>query len=353
MKTKRLILCIALIGLTLLAILSIYGAFIGADSANTFFNSIPLLVYWCFGALIFVVGIIAFPGLRKKPGLFAIHIGCLLVLLGSLWATETGHKFAAKITGFPKIDEGYMPILEGQTENRVFDGTFSTQFGQLPFSIKLNDFRIEYYESDESQQPQLYIQTSDSTVYKLDATPNNKFEFATGTLTVLHTFDNFKLNIQDGKRIAIDQGNGKDNPAVEVQIELNDGTTYKRYAFEKFDGLDMSNSNDGLTLKYISQMTLMPKDYFSDLTILEEGKEVLNATIEVNHPLHYKGYHFYQDSYGHDNGQYTILAVTSDSGLYTVYAGYWLICIGVIWQMWIRHIIAYFKNNHKELPGGN
>lgn len=40
------------------------------------------------------------------------------------------------------------------------------------------------------------------------------------------------------------------------------------------------------------------KEYTSHLTILENGKEVLKKTIEVNHPLHYKGLAFYQATYG-------------------------------------------------------
>ncbi len=40
------------------------------------------------------------------------------------------------------------------------------------------------------------------------------------------------------------------------------------------------------------------KEYISDLTILENGKEVLKKRIEVNHPLHYKGLAFYQATYG-------------------------------------------------------
>ncbi len=41
-----------------------------------------------------------------------------------------------------------------------------------------------------------------------------------------------------------------------------------------------------------------PKEYMSWLTIKENGKEVLKKTIEVNTPLKYKGYYFYQSSYG-------------------------------------------------------
>ena len=40
------------------------------------------------------------------------------------------------------------------------------------------------------------------------------------------------------------------------------------------------------------------KDFFSALTVLENGKEVMKKTIEVNDPLKYKGIWFYQSSYG-------------------------------------------------------
>ena len=40
------------------------------------------------------------------------------------------------------------------------------------------------------------------------------------------------------------------------------------------------------------------KEYTSILTILENGNEVLKQTIQVNHPLRYKGLAFYQSSYG-------------------------------------------------------
>ncbi|MEN8258125.1 MAG: cytochrome c biogenesis protein ResB [Thermodesulfobacteriota bacterium] len=40
-----------------------------------------------------------------------------------------------------------------------------------------------------------------------------------------------------------------------------------------------------------------PKEYESELVIIEDGKEVLTKTIEVNGPLSYKGWTFYQSSY--------------------------------------------------------
>lgn len=40
------------------------------------------------------------------------------------------------------------------------------------------------------------------------------------------------------------------------------------------------------------------KDYFSNLSIIDNGKTVLTKTIQVNDPLQYKGIWFYQSSYG-------------------------------------------------------
>ena len=40
------------------------------------------------------------------------------------------------------------------------------------------------------------------------------------------------------------------------------------------------------------------KEYTSLLTVLENGKEALQTTVKVNHPLHYKGLAFYQSTYG-------------------------------------------------------
>jgi cytochrome c biogenesis protein len=40
-----------------------------------------------------------------------------------------------------------------------------------------------------------------------------------------------------------------------------------------------------------------PKEYRSDLTVIDNGQEVLNKSIVVNDPLSYKGFTFYQSSY--------------------------------------------------------
>lgn len=56
-----------------------------------------------------------------------------------------------------------------------------------------------------------------------------------------------------------------------------------------------------------------PKEYRSDLTIIEDGREVLKERVIVNDPLHYRGIRFYQSTYGTVPGRNLTLAFTSRS----------------------------------------
>ncbi len=55
----------------------------------------------------------------------------------------------------------------------------------------------------------------------------------------------------------------------------------------------------------------MPKAYISDLSVIENGKEVLRKTIRVNDPLKYKGIYFYQASYGQGEA---VLKIKDENG---------------------------------------
>ncbi|OGP33135.1 MAG: hypothetical protein A2X88_06075, partial [Deltaproteobacteria bacterium GWC2_65_14] len=57
-----------------------------------------------------------------------------------------------------------------------------------------------------------------------------------------------------------------------------------------------------------------PKEYSSDLSVIENGREVLRKTIEVNDPLVYKGIWFYQSSYGQAGPPTVQVSVKKASG---------------------------------------
>ena len=83
----------------------------------------------------------------------------------------------------------------------------------------------------------------------------------------------------------------------------------------------------------------------SDIKVIEDDMVVAGKNIEVNKPLHYGGYYFYQFSYDDKAGQYTVLSVASDSGLGLVFGGYLFLTVGVFWQLWSRKNLFAQRND--------
>ncbi len=141
---RRIALWAGLLLILLLISLSIYGAFIGAESAKGFFNSIPLAVYWLAFAALLISAIALFRRLLCFRGLFLIHLGGIIVLTGGIIGSQAGFRIQDKLSGADTIRTGQMIINEGTTERAVElgDGVIK----MLPFAIKLADFKIEYYQ---------------------------------------------------------------------------------------------------------------------------------------------------------------------------------------------------------------
>lgn len=323
---------VALALIILLLFLSIYGAFIGAERAKSFISRLPLVVYWSAFLLLLITALAVFRRLVSVPRLLLIHSGCIFILAGSMWASEAGHKFQKKLFGIDKITTGQMRIHEGHSDNRVI--LDNKQIKELPFFVELKDFQIEYYKP-----AYLQIQTPDGQGWKIPVESDTEFSLGPelGTVKILRAFENFKITIEGENRKIIDDPQPGFNPALEVQFTSPEGETATKYVFERFPG--HSYSQDKFQMSYRRVIS----DYISRLRIIKDNKVAAEKDIEVNHPLIFGGYHFYQHSYDAEAGQYTVLMVVSDTGLTVVYAGYWMLCIGVIWHLWLRHIVSKIK----------
>ena len=364
-KFRRAVMWVALALIVFLLFLSIYGAFIGAARAKSFISRLPVVVYWSTFLLLLILGLLVFRRLLRVPGLLLIHAGCIFILAGAMWSSEKGHQIQKKLFGIDKIMDGRIIIYEGTSQNRVALGTaeelrnlsasidqqgrieyywqngknlIMLEHRELPFSIELKDFQIEHYKP-----AYLYIQTRDGQGWRIPVEIDSEFSLGPdfGTVKILRAFENFKITIEGEDRKIIDDPQPGFNPALEVQITSPDGQVTTKYVFERFPG--HSHSQDKFLLSYRRVIS----DYISRLRIIKDNKVAAEKDIEVNHPLSFGGYHFYQHSYDPEAGQYTVLMVVSDTGLAVVYAGYWMLCIGVIWHLWLRHIVARIKSKNK------
>lgn len=345
-KFKRTLMWLSLTLIIVLTILSVYGAFIGADRAQGFFNSAPSVIYWVILAATLIAGLVTFHRLIRVPALFLMHAGCVLVLVGGMLGSEKGYK----VSGNDKILKGQMQIYEGQTTNKVFvyktDGD-GADVKELPFSIRLNDFKIEYYEPKFEYLDYETAKGMQRVAVEIGREIDLGAEH--GIAKITRKFRNLKVSMDGGKTRYYDDPSPNPNPALELQITKPDGQVASRIVYSLHP--DFSHNPGGPKLMYSRSYSPI-SDYISELEVIDaNGKVLAKKDIEVNYPLQYGGYRFYQSGYDQEAARYTVLQVVSDTGVMIVFAGYWALCIGVVWHMWLRHL---FKNiGSKKQTDGN
>lgn len=91
-------------------------------------------------------------------------------------------------------------------------------------------------------------------------------------------------------------------------------------------------------LEYVStfQRERDIEDYKSAVRVFEDGSEVMVRTIEVNHPLVYGGWSIYQQSYNETDWTWTGFEVVRDPGLWVVYTGFVMMCLGSIYVFYVK-----------------
>ncbi|MCX5675559.1 MAG: cytochrome c biogenesis protein ResB, partial [Planctomycetota bacterium] len=460
MKTLRqAMLWSVLAAILLLIVLSAIGARLGAEDAKDLFNSWPMVVFWLLALGLLVAGFAAFRRLVAAPAGLVMHLGVLLILGGAMWGSIKAHEFREHWFGIKKIPAGYMPILEGEAENRILAADLQTPLATLPFALYLKDFSLEHYPPDRpawalavaapaldaegnpvprqrqfawdvGRQVQVpftdvhlkvlrylpharptlppdakaLLVVTDPGGRKLADLPPQVDAQATlqdpaVTLRVVKVFENLKVMGSGPQRQVIDVGGPGRNPALQVRVSDKDEPIWEGYALPQFaTPVRTEPGEPRLLLHYalpqptsaeedpasdvpamevelaygdrtstewllpdpgaeLARLSLAPlvrgrtpghgdmddamapelfllrpvgdvSAYKSDIEVHQDDRKVASQVIEVNEPLHWGGYHFYQHSYDSRNESYTILSVVSDSGLAAVYLGMALLALG-------------------------
>ena len=114
----------------------------------------------------------------KAVGVIIVHVGVNVVLVGAAIGNRTGV-------------EGFMQIFEGTQENTMFD-LVSMQQTELPFTVQLDDFRLQMYEEPDQRILFFDAQTREtSDVLTLDATVSLPHTYAIGRHDLLSSLVRF------------------------------------------------------------------------------------------------------------------------------------------------------------------
>jgi cytochrome c biogenesis protein ResB len=166
-----------------------------------------------------------------------------------------------------------------------------------------------------------------------------------GSIAVVKAYSNFKLRGEDEGMVPYDSEEPGSNPAWELVYTSPEGQTKSYYVFENIQMHPVQNSS--FHVEYLPPR--MIKDYKSTLEVIDGDQVVRQATIEVNKPLYYGGYHFYQSTFAYNEiGPVSGIQVTSARGVWTVFFGYAVIFAGLVVQFWSK----LRKMPQREAAGG-
>ncbi len=336
--------------------LAIIGAFLGARSAARLFSSPPLVAFWAvFGVI--SVGAALSRRIRRSPGLLALHVAPAVILVGGLIGSQHGHVFLREHMGTDKVREGYLLVTEGAQQRMV--RTEAGELRELPFGIALRDFSVVRYPPEDLRWMLLaHPEGGVTPPAVLDWAIGKPLSLAEGRLQVT------VLAYGDAAGGATVEAGEDDLPAMVLSVWVNGAENRRRLQPDPETRIGVLRVPINAQAAeeeavpgfrgptawqlYLVEPTRPVRSYRSRVAVMRNEEVVREATIEVNRPLHYGGYHLYQHSFGGEERRYTVLKVISDTGLAWVYAGYVLLLGGVFWWGWMAPALAFFRKRRRQ-----
>jgi len=235
-----------------------------------------------------------------------IHLSILVILVGSAMKDQL------KETGMVHLRQG-----EATNQMQVLnDGELTNEVIRLPFSVRLDRFKVEFYDTDLK----LYVfrHQEDGPAAEIPATEGAK-----------DTIDGVTVEfvaLQDHPYVPT-----PGHPPIQVKMAriLVDGKA----------GLVLMGRPvvDGKLAFVLDEKSGEPKSYQSTLTILDEkGDELTTRSVVVNDPLIHGGWWLYQSNWDPRDLSYSGILMVNDPGLYVSVAGLVMLVAGTLAKMRFR-----------------
>ncbi len=182
----------------------------------------------------------------------------------------------------------------------------------------------------------IYIVSSDKKVIEVE---NFKVKNRTALKENTLEFKNYKLvfkKFDKQSTVQLQEVSASDkykNPVVKVLWEKGGNNKEVQFAAKDQKATFLENGKIALLLR---DKNTDPKAYRSYVTVIDHGKEVKKHVIEVNDPLVYHGFYFYQSNYDPKDPNYSGISVAKDPGVYIVYLGFFMLTIGGILRFYFK-----------------
>jgi cytochrome c biogenesis protein ResB len=270
----------------------------------------------------------------RSLGFLATHIGVLLILVGAVIGGAYGIR-------------GMMQLATDEVSNHFI--TDRQTLKELPFSIRLNRFSVEYYKFSKYHNfgDLLAFDDDGYLIAEVPAEIGRESLIIGHSIKILDFVPDFVID-QTGEVATRSQL--PENPALRVSIRAGDKTT-ARWLFSNFPGMEHHFAGEEvLPFHLLFKFQERIKSYKSDVSVLNStGSELLRQTIEVNAPLSYGGYVFYQMDYDEAHYNWSLMQAVRDPGVPVVYAGFCLLTFGIFFILYAKPYLQRKAKKQEEV----
>ena len=284
---------------------------------------------------------------KNNIGILTIHSGVMLLLLGSAITYFFSYEGAMQITTLNKksnfiqsyhdkelviinLNEFQDSIEFTNFSDRIFNVGNTLTYPTIPFEMEIlkycDNSELLLYSGIEQTRKGIAkdktIRCIDLEVEDSDNKPAIKLSLISkdGINSAINGIYISRLDVGENiEKFTID--------TVEYALVLQPKRTYLPFRIELIDVTKISHPN-----------TQIAKSYTSEINVLD-NQIARRQIIEMNAPLRYKGYTFYQAHYEEDpvtGIKTSVFAVVNNYGRLFPYISSIIMCIGVLLQMLVR-----------------
>lgn len=268
---------------------------------------------WWFAALLGLLGLnLGVCSLQRlwtlRRPVWVTHLGMLVILAGGL---ATG---LASRHGTLRLEPG-----RTATEAAARDGGALV----LPFGVRLVKFTIEKYGADRH----VLVSAESPGRPEILLDERRAAAIAPGTTArLVRAYPDFVVGAGGPATRSAEPR----NPAAQMEVTRG-GKRSRVWLFERFPSYAHAHGGAfGLPDLLYRFEPAAVRQYRSEVDVVEDGKVVASRVVQVNTPLHWKGWTLYQSAYDPNDARVAVLQVARDPGTPVVYLGFLLLPVGLL-----------------------
>ncbi len=256
-------------------------------------------------------GTVAEKGRYSRLLPFLFHLGILIVLIGAIIGSVFGFVGTANV--------------HVKTETNEFFNWSELKDDKLDFTIRVDDFKLEYYPIAIRVGVQDKITKEKLGQYELMERQGFSIKDSPYSVFIIDAVLDFRFSV----------------PKVYFTLFKDGAEVGTYYSDEPVQGFPY----ELILTDYKPQR--IPKTMMVKFQIKEGGKVTAQSDIEVNHPFTYKGVTFYETSFDRDSYGFLYIGfqIVKDPGLEVVYFGFGLLFFAVMPIFFVSHKKIYITGD--------